>query len=114
MDKDYSAKTPMVIRTLEKDTDPFKLKEEGEKVLRPEYPYLSVISVLMYLTNNIRSGIAFIVNCLARHNVTHTMCHWNNIKNILQYLVATIDLGLFFQKTQESKLIGYTDVDYLL
>jgi hypothetical protein len=32
MDKTYSARTPMVVRALEKDIDPFRPKE-GEKVL---------------------------------------------------------------------------------
>jgi hypothetical protein len=30
MDKTYSARTPMIVRALENDTDPFRLKEEGE------------------------------------------------------------------------------------
>jgi hypothetical protein len=96
MDKVYSARTPMVVRALKKDTDPFGLKEEGEEVLRQEYPYLSAIGALMYLTNNMRPDIAFIVNYLTRHSATPTMCHWNDIKNILRYLVGTIDLGLYF------------------
>jgi hypothetical protein len=33
MDKAYSARTPMIVRALEKDTDPFRPKEEGEDVL---------------------------------------------------------------------------------
>jgi hypothetical protein len=41
------------------------------------------------------------------------MHHWNGIKNILRYLVGTIDHGLDFQKNQDSKLIGYADVGYL-
>jgi hypothetical protein len=30
-----------------------------------------------------------------------------------RYLVGTIDLGLYFQKNQDSKLIGYADTGYL-
>jgi hypothetical protein len=33
MDKAYSARTPIFVRALEKDTDPFRSKEEGEEVL---------------------------------------------------------------------------------
>jgi hypothetical protein len=33
MDKTYSARTPMIIRALENDKDPFKPKEGGEEVL---------------------------------------------------------------------------------
>jgi hypothetical protein len=36
MDKAYSARTLMVVLALEKETDPFRLKEEGEDVLGPE------------------------------------------------------------------------------
>jgi hypothetical protein len=83
MDKAYSATTPMIIHASKKDKDPFKPREEGEEVLGQEYPYLSTIGVLMYLANNIRSDIAFTVNCLVRHNTAPTMRHWNGIKNIL-------------------------------
>jgi hypothetical protein len=31
----------------------------------------------------------------------------------LRYLVGTIDLGLYFQKNQDSKLTGYVDASYL-
>jgi hypothetical protein len=65
----------MVVRVLEKETDPFKPKEEGEDVLEPEYSYLSVIGALMYLVNSIRPDIAFVVNCLVRHSATPTVCH---------------------------------------
>jgi hypothetical protein len=33
MDKSYPTKTPIVVRALEKDTDPFRPKQEGEEVL---------------------------------------------------------------------------------
>jgi hypothetical protein len=112
MDKAYLARTPMVVRALQKETHPFRLKE-GEEVLGPEYPYLGVIDTLMYLANNTRFDIAFAMNCLVRHSVTPTIRHWNDINNILRYLVDTKDLESLFQKNQESKLIGYVDVGYL-
>jgi hypothetical protein len=74
MDKPYSVRTPMVIRAMEKDKDPFRPKEE-EEVFGPEYPCLSAISALMYLANNTRSNIAFTVNCLAKHSAAPTMRH---------------------------------------
>jgi hypothetical protein len=113
MDKAYMATTLMIVRALEKDKDPFQPTEEGEEVLGQEYPYLSAIGALMYLANNTRLDIAFAVNYFARHNAAPTMRHWNGIKNILRYLVGIIDLELYFQKTQDSKLIGYVDVGYL-
>jgi hypothetical protein len=96
MDKAYPQRTPMIVRALEKDKDPFRPKQEGEEVFGAEYPYLSAIGALMYLANNTRPDIAFTVNCLIRHSAAPTMRHWNDIKNILRYLNGTIDLGLFF------------------
>jgi hypothetical protein len=83
MDKAYSTRTHMVVCTLEKEINTSRLKKEVEEVLGPEYLYLNVIGALMYLANNTRPDIIFLVNCLARHNATPTMCHWNDIKNIL-------------------------------
>jgi hypothetical protein len=103
----------MIVPALEKDTDPFRMKQEGEEVLGPEYPYLSAIGMLMYLTNNIRLDIAFAVNCLTRHSAAPTMRHWNDIKDILRYLYGMTDLGLVFRKNQDHSLIGYTDAGYL-
>jgi N6-adenosine-specific RNA methylase IME4 len=74
MNKPYSARILMVVRALEKDTDPFRPKE-GEEVLEQEYPYLSVIGALIYLANNTRPDIVFAVNCLARHSAVPTMRH---------------------------------------
>jgi hypothetical protein len=75
MDKTYPLKTLMIVCALEKDTDPFRPREEGEKVFRAKYPYQNVIGALMYLTNNTRPDIAFIVNCSARHSSVPTMRH---------------------------------------
>jgi hypothetical protein len=114
MDKAYSARTPMVVRAFEKDKDPFMPKEEGEEVLGQEYPYLSAIGALIYLANNTRPDIGFGVDCLIGHSMAPIMLHWNDIKNVWRYLIGTIDLGLYFWKNQDSKLIGYENIGYLL
>jgi hypothetical protein len=88
-------------------------KKEREEVLGPEYPYLSVIGALMYLTNNTGPDIVFAMNCLARHSTAPTMRHWNDIKNIFRCLYAMADLGLFFRKNQDHSIIRYADAGYL-
>jgi hypothetical protein len=113
MDKAYLLRTPMIVRALEKDTDPFRPKQEGEDVLGAEYIYLSVIGALMYLANNTKPGIVFAVNCIARHSAATTMRHWNDIKHATQYLNSNIDIGLFFRRNEEFNLIGYADAGYL-
>jgi hypothetical protein len=69
----------MIIHALKKGTDPFRLKQVGEEVLGDEYTYLSVISALIYLINNTRPDIAFVMNCLARYSTTSTTRYWNDI-----------------------------------
>jgi hypothetical protein len=83
MDKIYPSKTSMVIRALENDTNPFQPRQKGEEVLGSEYPYLSVIGALIYLANNTRLDITFIVNLFARYSVAPTMRYWNGVKDVL-------------------------------
>ena len=113
MDKAYPYKTPMIVRSLDKEKDIFQSQEEGEEILGSKYPYLSLIGALMYLANSTRPDIAFAVNLLARHSAAPTKCHWTRAKQILRYLNGTKDLGLFFQKTDDPNLVGYTDAGYL-
>jgi hypothetical protein len=109
MDKTYPSKTHMVVRALEKYTDPFWLRQEREEVLGSEYPYLSVIGALIYLINDTRLDIAFAVNLLVRYSVTPIMRHWNGVKDVLRYLQDTPDLDLFYPKNQHLSLIGCAD-----
>jgi hypothetical protein len=112
MDKAYPSKTPMVVRSLEIKTDPFKPPDEGEETLGPQVPYLSAIRALMYLVNSTRPDIAFAMNLLARHSAAPTKRHWTGIKQILRYVNRTRDLGLFFKRGPSSDVVGYTDTKY--
>jgi hypothetical protein len=113
MNMSYPSKTPMVVRFLDLEKDPFRPRDDEEYILGPEFPYLSVVGALMYLANNTRQDIAFAVNLLARHNSAPIKRHWAGIKNILLYLNGTKDLGLFYKRSNDPSLIGYTDAGYL-
>ena len=80
MDKSYPSKTPMVVRSLDAEKDPFRPRDDGEEVLGPEVPYLSAVGALMYLANCTRPDIAFAVNLLARHSAAPTKRHWPRVK----------------------------------
>jgi hypothetical protein len=99
MDKAYSNKTLMVVRSLNKEKDVFRLWEEREGILGSECLYLGLIGALMYLVNSTRPDIAFAMNLLARYSAAPTKRHWTGTKQILGYLNGTKDLGLFFKKT---------------
>ena len=53
MDKSHPLSTPMVVRSLDKNRDPFRPQEKDEEVLGDETPYLSATGTLIYLANNI-------------------------------------------------------------
>ncbi|KAD2803914.1 hypothetical protein E3N88_37291 [Mikania micrantha] len=113
MDKANPLSTPMVVRSLNVDNDPFRPCEDNEEVFGPEIPYLSAIGALMYLTNCTRPDISFAVNLQARFSSAPTKRHWNGIKHIFRYLRGTIDLGLFYPNNSKEGLVGYADAGYL-
>ncbi|XP_035838086.1 secreted RxLR effector protein 161-like [Helianthus annuus] len=113
MDKANPLSTPMVVRSLNFENDPFRPCENNEEVLDPEVPYLSAIEALMFLTNCTRPDISFAVNLLSRFSSTPTKRHWNGIKHTFRYLRGTVHLGLFYPNDSKEGLVGYADAGYL-
>ncbi|KAK4400311.1 Retrovirus-related Pol polyprotein from transposon TNT 1-94 [Sesamum angolense] len=117
MNNAHPLSTPMVIRSLDVNKDPFRPPTHNDEILGPEVPYLSAIGALMYLANNTRPDIAFSVNLLARYSSTPTKRHWNGVKHILRYLRGTSDMGLYFERHENAKatnLVGYSDAGICL
>ncbi|PHT49683.1 hypothetical protein CQW23_09430 [Capsicum baccatum] len=69
----------------------------------PEVPYLSLISVQMYLVNTTKPDIAFSVNLLARYSSAPIRRHRNEIKHMI----------LFYYKACSLNFVGYADGGYL-
>ena len=112
-DSAYPLSSPMVVRSLQLEKDPYRPKEENEEALGPNAPYLAAIGALMYLANNTRPDIAFAVNLLARYSSVPTERHWAGIKHIFRYLKGTEDYGLFYQDNSSGTITGYADAGYL-
>lgn len=114
MDKAHPLSTPMVVRSLDIDKDPYRPKEENEELLGPEVPYMSAIGALMYLAQCTRPDISFSVNLLARYSSAPTKRHWIGVKHIFRYLQGTIDLGLFYPYDSNGfNLEGFADSGFL-
>ncbi|KAI3735382.1 hypothetical protein L6452_14878 [Arctium lappa] len=113
MDKSHPMSTPMVVRSLDVEKDPFRPPTDNEDILDPEVPYLSAIGALMFLAGHTRPDIAFSLNLLARYSPCPTKRHWNGIKQIFRYLQGTKDLGLYFANPSKTGLIGFADAGYL-
>ena len=77
MDNAHPLSTPMVVRSLDVNKDPFRPRMDDEELLGLEVPYLSAIGALMYLASHTRPDISFSVNLLARYSSCPTRRHWN-------------------------------------
>ncbi|CAM6123709.1 unnamed protein product [Calypogeia fissa] len=108
-----TVRSPMDLRSLDKDKDIFRKREEQEPLLGSEKPYLSAIRALLFLSNQTRPDITFAVSLLARHSSQPTIRHWNGLKRIFCYLSGTADLGLYYPKHTDWTLVGYADAGYL-
>ena len=86
MDQAHPLSSPMVVRSLDPETDPFGPKKKDEEVLGPEVPYQSAIGALMYLASHTRPDICFAVILLSRFSSCPTQRHWNGIKHLFRYL----------------------------
>ena len=75
MDKAHPLSTPMVVRSLDPKKDPFRRHENEEEPLGPEVPYLSAIGALIYLVNDTRPNISFLVSLLAIFSSSPTHRH---------------------------------------
>ena len=101
MGKANSLSTLMVVRSLNVQNNLFRPREDNEKTIGPEVPYLSAIEALIYLANYTRSDIAFATNLLARFYSSPIRRYWNRIKHVFCYLRGTTNFGLFYSR--ESK-----------
>jgi hypothetical protein len=73
--------------------------------------YRSLVGSLRYLTCT-RSDISYSVGVVSRFMEELVYTHWKALKRILRYIRGTESLGLFFSRTDEYKLVGYSDSDW--
>ncbi|XP_047335756.1 secreted RxLR effector protein 161-like [Impatiens glandulifera] len=113
MDKVHPLSSPMIVRSLGVNKDPFRPRMCTEELIGLEVPYLSAIGALMYLATHTRPDISFAVNLLAGYSSSPTRRHLNGIKHIFWYLQVTMDMRLYYPYICEAELIGYADAGYL-
>jgi hypothetical protein len=73
--------------------------------------YRGMIGSLLYLTAS-RPDIMFSVCLCARFQSCPKESHLIAVKRIFRYLLRTIDLGLWYPKSNSFDLISYTDADF--
>jgi hypothetical protein len=65
----------------------------------------------MYLVNT-RPNICYAVNQLSQAMVKPTKIFWKAGKHVLRYPRGKSEYGLWYKKTDEVKLHGFTDADW--
>ena len=103
MESHKGASTPMSSSTkMDKD-------EKGKCV--DQKLYRSMIGSLLYLTAS-RPDILFSVCMCSRFQSCPKESHLVAVKKIFRYLVDTPNLGLWYPRGTNFKLIGYSDADF--
>lgn len=77
-----------------------------------QVPYQEAVGCLLYLAGATRPDIAFAVNDVSRFNANHSEQHWSAVKRIFRYLKGTMDLGLTYKGSGDSKLHAFCDADW--
>ena len=73
--------------------------------------FKSLVGSLRYLTFT-RPDIMYAVGLVSRYMEKPKQDHFMAAKRILRYIKGTLNNGLFYTHSQNSKLVGYSDSDY--
>ena len=104
MEKAETMKTPM-ISSLKLDKD-----EKGKFI--ESSMYKGMIGSLLYLTAN-RPDIMYSECLCARYQSCPKESHLSALKRILKYLKGTMDIGLWYPKSDNFELIGFSYVNFV-
>ena len=85
------------------------MDEKGKHV--DQTKYRGMIGSLLYLTAS-KLDIMYSVCLCARFQACLKESHLNTVKSIFRYLKGTIDIGLWYPKSDNFELICYSDVDF--
>ncbi|GLU17723.1 hypothetical protein SLE2022_340790 [Rubroshorea leprosula] len=84
--------------------------EDGAAKIEPGL-YRSMIGSLLYLSAT-RPDIMYSVSVLSRFMQSPSEIHLKGAKRVLRYVKGTIDFGVMYSRSDEIKLLGFTDSDW--
>ena len=102
MDKCKGVKTPC---------DKFIESNEDDKLIESKL-YRSAVGSLVYAMMATRPDLSWSVSKLSQYLGKPTEAHWIAVKRVFRYINTTITHGLSFMKTDDLKLVGYSDSDW--
>ncbi|CCO30980.1 Retrovirus-related Pol polyprotein from transposon TNT 1-94 Includes: RecName: Full=Protease [Rhizoctonia solani AG-1 IB] len=74
--------------------------------------YQRGIGSLMYAMISTRGDIAYATGLLAQHAANPGEEHWKALQRVLRYLRGSTNLGIIFDRSRPSELVGFVDADY--
>ena len=103
MDKSSKISTPMSTN--------LRLTEDKEGKDVDQTLYRRMIGSLLYLTVS-RPDISFSIGVCARFQSKPKESHLTAVKRIFKYLKETLEVGIWYSKDGDFKVISYSDSDY--
>jgi len=73
--------------------------------------FKQVVGSLMYLTAT-RPDLMYGVSLISRFMSSPSETHWLAAKRILRYLKGTVELGIYYKKRENAKIVAYSDSDF--
>jgi hypothetical protein len=75
-------------------------------------PYASAVRSLMYAQVCAHPDLAFVTGMLGRYQKNSGISHWNGINKALRYIQGTKSLMLTYERSDNLKIVGYSDSDF--
>jgi len=96
-------------------TTPMNLNEKLQQEDGEEKAYAkrfkSLVGGLIYLTHT-RPDIAFFVGVISRFMQQPSKVHYGATKRVMRYIAGTLEYSIWYSKTSNFKLFGFTDSDW--
>jgi len=73
--------------------------------------YRSLVGSLRYLMST-RPNLLLSVGIVSRYKEESSYTHWKALKRILRYVRGTTSLGLYYTRSNDYRLVGYSDNDW--
>ncbi|XP_031285994.1 secreted RxLR effector protein 161-like [Pistacia vera] len=89
-----------------------KLSNSDEAKKVDEGFYRSLIGCLLYLTAT-RPDIMYATSLLSRFMSQPTETHFKIAKRVLRYVKGSTDFGVWFKRSKDFKLVGFSDNDWV-
>lgn len=77
-----------------------------------EENYRSLVGGLIYLTHS-RPDLAYAVSLVSRFMQRPSKVHLGAARRVLRYVAGTLDYGMWYNKSDEVKLVGFSDSDWV-